>query len=378
MIDSRIGLRVKALREARKESQADLARALNFRDRQTVGHIEAGIRKLSAKELIALITHYAVPLEHFTNPFMLTGNERFSWRQRDVSKEDLVTFQARAGEWIGAYRELSRLAGDRLPSLMARLGLTYTSSFEEAEAAGEAVSAELALGDVPARHLASVMEERLGILVLMVDAIPGVSGAACTLPELNAALINRHEPAPRRNFDLAHELFHLLTWDTMPPQWMDGEPSANGASHSRKRVERVEQLANKFAAGLLMPGSALDKLGTPHGDLVAWIKAASVQLGVSSSALKWQLVNSKRGPSELAAVPDEAFRENRSRSLDVPPPRFSRRFIQQLATGIERGHISARKAASLTDVTLDELGKLCDVFDVKRPTTLAWDSVASA
>ncbi len=62
------------------------------------------------------------------------------------------------------------------------------------------------------------MERKLGIFVLMVDAIDGISGAACRLPELDVVLINRHEVAGRRNFDLAHELFHILTWDTMPPE----------------------------------------------------------------------------------------------------------------------------------------------------------------
>ena len=31
-------------------------------------------------------------------------------------------------------------------------------------------------------------------------------------------LVNRHEPRGRRSFDLAHELFHVLTWDAMPPE----------------------------------------------------------------------------------------------------------------------------------------------------------------
>lgn len=47
------------------------------------------------------------------------------------------------------------------------------------------------------------MERDLGILVLMVDAVPGVSGAACHLPELDAVLINRREVPGRRHYDLA-------------------------------------------------------------------------------------------------------------------------------------------------------------------------------
>ena len=83
--------------------------------------------------------------------------------------------------------------------------------------AGERFAADFDLGAVPSARLAEVMEDKLAILVLMVDAIKGVSGAACRLPDLDTVLINRNEVPGRRNFDLAHELFHILTWDTMPP-----------------------------------------------------------------------------------------------------------------------------------------------------------------
>lgn len=373
MLELKIGSRLKALREACGLSQEALSKEFGFKDRQTISHIESGKRRLSAEELVRALAFFGVPLERFTNPFLLNGTARFSWRQQNVSTADLEAFQQRAGEWIGAYSELNRQSGVPLRTLMPRLGLTYRSSFEDAQAAGEAVSAELELGDIPAAKLAQVMECRLGILVLMVDTIPGVSGAACTLPELNAVLINRHDPEPRRNFDLAHELFHLLTWDTMPPEWIDGEvrDGAGRGNQRQSRIERIEQLANKFASGLLMPSWSLDRLGAPKGNLIAWINAAATQLKVSSSALKWQLVNSGRGPRELAAVADDAFnRGERVRSPDLAPPPFSKRFIQTIATAIERGHVSSRRAAALTDLSTDELGELCDEFGVGRPAEL--------
>ena len=105
-------------------------------------------------------------------------------------------------------------------------------------AAGERFADELELGPVPAAGLASAMESQLGILVLMVDAQQGISGAACRLPELDAVLIARGEVAGRRHFDLAHELFHILTWDAMPPEHVEA------ASDRRRRPSRTvgEQL----------------------------------------------------------------------------------------------------------------------------------------
>ena len=45
-------------------------------------------------------------------------------------------------------------------------------------------------------------------------------------------LIARHEVAGRRHFDLAHELFHLLTWDAMPPEYLEEARETGGTASS--------------------------------------------------------------------------------------------------------------------------------------------------
>ena len=52
----------------------------------------------------------------------------------------------------------------------------------------------------------------------------------------------------RSHFDLAHELFHVLTWDAMPPERLEEARETGGS--------RVEQLANSLAASVLMPVDA--------------------------------------------------------------------------------------------------------------------------
>src|SRR5258708_25403030 len=130
------------------------------------------------------------------------------------------------------------------------------------------------------------MERKRGILVLMVDAFKGISGAACRLPELDAVLINRHEVVGRRNFDLAHELFHILTWDAMPPEHTEEARETGG--------NRVEQLANNFASAVLMPTPVLERFADrstlAQPDLPAKLNAAAEELRVTASALKWRLV----------------------------------------------------------------------------------------
>jgi XRE family transcriptional regulator, fatty acid utilization regulator len=277
MIETDIGARVKALREGASLGQDALAGILGLENRQSVSDIELGKRRLSADELVTIVDHFGVSFEQLTNPFLLTGKESFSWRQRDVPLADLDAFEARAGEWIGAYRELNRLNDVPLKKLLPRLGLTHRSSFEEAVEAGEAVAYELELGTRPALALAATLEKRLGILVLMVDAIDGVSGAACRLRVLNVILINRQERASRRNSDLAHELFHILTWDEMRPERVESDLEAweRPATRSQHRNLRIENLADNFASGLLMPSRELDRIGEPQGNPVDWLIAAA-------------------------------------------------------------------------------------------------------
>ena len=68
-------------------------------------------------------------------------------------------------------------------------------------------------------------------------------------------LINRNESEARRFFDLAHELFHALTWDAMKADHRE-----SNSVEARTKGKRIEQLANNFAAALLMPLASLANL----------------------------------------------------------------------------------------------------------------------
>ena len=356
------GARLRALRERRDLSQDEMARALGINHRQTIAQIEAGERKLSAADLVAAVRAFGVPLEYFTDPFMIVGEARFSWRRdENVELGNLDDFEAMAGAWLGAYRELSRQLGQDLPLVLPKLSLSLGSRFEDAELAAERLVAKYDLGPVPSRQLAEFIERDLSTLVLMIDAKPGISGAACLVGDLAAVLVNRRENPGRRNFDLAHELFHILTWDAMPPDHVEGyEPSG--------KRKRAEQMANAFASALLMPRSVLAGL---EGDATdpEWLNEAATRLGVSSVALKWRLVATGRlRKDDALAIGDDLLRNNGGRWNETAdaPPAFSRRFIAVIASAIDEGAISVRRASALLDMTIDELQELCDAHGVER------------
>jgi XRE family transcriptional regulator, fatty acid utilization regulator len=356
---------MKALREERKLSQDDVARLFGFKDRQTVSAIETGERRVTAEELITAVEKFGKSLDYFTNPFLLVGEGRFSWRQSGVGLPRLEAFERSAGRWIAAYRTLAPQVGRPAPLLRRTLGITPRDTYEEAASAGERFAHEFELGDVPASQLADKMERELGVLVLMVEAFKGVSGAACRLPALDTVLINRREPAGRRHFDLAHELFHILTWDTMPPEHVEDA--------TEQSKNRVEQLANSFASALLMPPSALDRFGPWQGDLVPRLNAAANELSVTATALKWRLVSSGRiDRASEKKVSDTALRNNgRPAGASEPlPPLFSRSFVEVIALAIEQGRVAARRGADLLDMTLEDLTELCTAHGVQAPFDL--------
>jgi len=369
MTTNLIGARIKALREERKLSQDDLARIFGFKDRQTVSAIENGERRLSAEELLIAVDKLGASLDYFTNPFLLAGEGKFSWRQSNVALQRLDGFERSAGRWIAAQKVLGPQVGKPAPNLRQALKLTSKSSFEDAMAAGERFTADFNLEPVPAAHLAEAMERELGILVLMVDAIDGVSGAACRLPELDAVLINRQEVPGRRNFDLAHELFHILTWDAMPPEHVE-------ESVEQSRI-RVEQLANNFASALLMPAAVLEQHGPWRGDIVERLNATANTLLVTATAMKWRLVAlGWLTPAAAKQIPDAALRNNGqplplfSKEREGLPPLFSKPFMEMIALAIKDGQLSARRAADLLDMSLDELAALCTTYGGEVPFDL--------
>lgn len=376
MANPLIGQRLKALREEKKLSQDDLARLFGFKDRQTVSAIETGERRLSADELLVAVRELGAPLDYFTDPFRLVGEGRFNWRQSSVPTQVLGAYERVAGQLIAAFRTLGAEVGEKPPLVRRALRLTKNSRFEDAAEAGERFAVEHNLGDVPAQRLAEVMERDLDILVLMVTPThSGVSGAACRLPDLDVVLINRDEVPGRRHFDLAHELFHILTWEAMPPVHVEDATETGGAN-------RVEQLANAFASALLMPERLIQAAAdwrTLRGDaLLAQLNATADRFEVTALALLWRLVSlGLLDRADARAVPTDAIRNNghptglfAESHASEKPPLFSKRFVEIVARAVEEGRVSIRKIAGLLGLSVDDLGDLFAAHGVTAPYEL--------
>lgn len=366
-----ISRRLKHAREKLGLTQAQLTEKLGFKDRQTLAAIEAGQRKLAAEELLRAMQVLGVDLDYLTDPLRLVGEGTFNWRaDRRVTPSLLDQFERTAGNWIATFRRLGEDQGIRATLLHKTLPLNVRNTFEDAMGAAEALGVEWRLGDRPAQELKRAVQRELGGLVLYVDAPKGISGAACQLPGLNTILINRNEPEGRRHYDLAHECFHLLTWEQMPPEHTE---AIEGNYRGKGTQKRVEQLADNFAASLLMPARSLKPLWDARGeDINDWMNRTASAFLVTAQALKWRLTNlGWLSKADHLDIQDSRLVANGRPEAEQQKPRlFNEDFVRRMHTALERGDISVRRAASVLEITIEDLADLFRDYGLPVPFDL--------
>lgn len=335
----RVGTRIRTAREIMGFTQEQLSAKMGFKDRQTITAIETGARKVSAEELTLFMTILNRDLDFFIDPFRLEGEGRFSFRAKGAGDGELEAFESTAGQWIAFWREQGKKQKLAISPLRHQLTMTATSTFEDAEYAGNALALNWNLGEVPALRLISTIEEKMGLLVLLVDMPKGISGVACQIPGADSILINRKDSEGRRNFDLAHELFHVLTWDALPPERVDrGSPSGS-------KAKRVEQLADNFASALLMPSHVLKSLWEARNatdlDVKAWSIAVAAKLHVSTWALGYRL-------KTLGLIKDEdILRRDEENNGEELLPLFSRNFMERASQALDQADVSVMRLVKL-------------------------------
>lgn len=348
-----VGRRVQVAREAGGLTQADLGGRMGFKDRQTLSAIETGIRAVSAAELLRFAEILTRPMEFFIDRLRLVGEGEFSWRTT-AEPSLLAAYEEKAGGWIAAFRVWSEDLDMPWSPALSTLSLPRRPTDAEVWQAAERLRSTWGCPqDAPAGEVLAKAAQELHTLVLHVEAPPSISGAACHLPDLNALLVNRADPPGRRAFDSAHELFHLLTWSSFPPDHIDSDRPAKPAAR------RVEAMANQFAAALLMPGSGMTQRWQSRGEasLRHWLAATATAIGVSAEALYWRLRNLGLLSDGDALEMAEGFPPAYGESTPVPAL-FSREFAERLQRALKTGEISLRRAADLLDCYLEDVDAL--------------------
>ena len=352
-LNQTLGLRVREARRRLGMSQQELSDLLHVDHAQIISQIENGERQVKAWELarISSVLHTSVSdllqEEALAEPVVL-------WRDKPENN-----YQKVETEFIHrsrSYDLVEKLSGVRPKSQLrptAMLGekLGYP---EAAELANE-VAHSMNLGRVPATSLTKVLEEDFGVKIFYREDLSG--SAASAVGDFGQSILMNSSEAPwRRNYNFAHELFHLVTWNAMPPQRLRQDQGLR---------DKFEKLANYFASCLLLPAEC--------------VLTAFQEFDVSTEALLWRLVNLRQIKADEVrkVLIDPAFRElDRSTMVDrwSRPKELSDRYVRLCFLSFQKGQLSRAKLAELIGLSLAELrGK---VKALEHPASEASLSVA--
>lgn len=350
--------RIIAAREAAGFSITEAAQKLGFKNYQTLSSIEKGSRKINANELIMMARLYGRSLDYFLvsdtapDPIPL-------WRK--TTKTDTSKVQRQFLTFLENYSNLEHLLGlkRRWNDVQRKYDRDDFSvkGFEQADKLGAEIHSFLDLGSRPSFNLLNVLENKLRFKVLHMPLDEGVSGASLVDNALGVGILININDAPwRRSFDLAHELFHVITWNVFSP-----EEIGDGTTKTRP-----EKFANIFASSLLLPENHLrDTLKETAADneirIIDIIELAK-EFGVSTEAVIWRLVNLKIVKKTLAlkVLATPSFRDlDRDMRQDLydkkKPAKFPSRFISLACRCLMEGKISRGLFAEYLEIDRTEI-----------------------
>jgi transcriptional regulator with XRE-family HTH domain len=350
--------RIMAARETAGFSITQAAQKLGFKNYQTLSAIEKGIRKINAHELIMMARLYGRSLDYFLESDA-TPDPSPLWRK--TKKPDTKKVQRQFLSFLENYSNLEHLLG--LKRRWKDVQKNYdrddfsVNGFEQADKLGAEIHSFLDLGSHPSLNLLNVLDNKLRFKILHMPLEDGVSGASVVDNALGVGiLINANDAPWRRHFDLAHELFHVITWNVFSP-----EEIGNGTT-----ITRPEQYANIFASSLLLPENhlreALKETATDNEIRIIDIIELAKEFGVSTEAVLWRLVNLKMINRLLA---EKVLDSPNFRDLDRDmrqklyekdgPSKFPSRFISLACRCLMEGRISRGVFAEYLEIDRSEI-----------------------
>jgi Zn-dependent peptidase ImmA (M78 family)/transcriptional regulator with XRE-family HTH domain len=363
MADIELARRLKGAREAAGLTVVEAASRLGFANYQTLSNIEKGEREVKASELARFAKNYFCSLSTLLLGETSTEPElQLLWRRAPVA-EKKVEVEAFIRRRFEQYRLLEQLLGIELSGSGMRFSIEPTDirTNSQIDALADRIGNALNLGSRPALSLGTVMEQVLQIKILYVDLAEFGSAAATVHSDYGAAIIVNSDEAPWRiNFTLAHELFHILTWNAFPPT----EIERNGTL-----FREMERKADRFASTLLLPGSEVRKelesrivnQKLEYADLIDVAR----EFGVSSQAMLYRMANMGfmqwETADETAKSEELTTLDRRKRKRGESTKPTSDRFIRLAVKCLRKGLISRGKFAEMLEIERPEIDRILEL-----------------
>lgn len=357
-----IASKLKKERENLGYTLKQISDEMGFLHYQTLRSIETGGREIKAWELAKLARIYNRKIDFFITEKAKVHEPRVLWRTPTRTKET-VKAEHRLLLYCQNYHRLLELTGEADKHLTAfSLEAPDKQGFKRRPYDYVVELAEefrrlLNMGGRPAYSLSDILEQVLGVMVFYLDLGEGGSGASTVGDFGKAILINSSDAPWRRNYDLAHELFHLITWDIFSDEEIYSE--------SKKGKSPVEQWADAFASVLLLPAEEVRKefLKRLEGQSIAYISLVEIarEFRVSIEALLWRLVNlnslKKKDVLHWLEKGEIMDIDKKVRITDwsEKKPYLSSRYIALAIKALQTGRMSKAKFAEYIDKPFSEV-----------------------
>ncbi len=382
MKDELIGTRLKVEREALNLTLQYVAGQIGFNNYQTLSSIESGERPARAWELMKLAQLYRRSMEFFLRPEEPEQQKQHVLWREPAQTEKTALVERKFLNLYENFSKLKELAGETESSnitfpIAADASNLRKEQFRYVEKLADEYRRLLDLGGRPACALSSALENQLGILVLYLDLEDGGSAAATSGPTGQAILINSSDIPWRRNYDLAHEFFHLATWTIF---------SETEIYDKQGNKSLPEQLADAFASALLLPSEKVreewESRVTDGKISYASLIEVAREFEVSTDALLWRLVNLKLLARKTVMdtlnqrVLKEMELERRIRGQASERPYLSARYITLAIKTFLMGKISKAKFAEYVGKSFSDVSSFLRGwgYDEDEDYTVAFDT----
>lgn len=346
--------RLKAARESLGLTLVDAAKKLGFQHYQTLKSIENSEREIKASELSRFSKVYFMSLSKLLGSEELQLHNAFLWRNPP---------QAGSKKQIEAeiyYRCEHYHLLERLLKLKTKKGTFIDVSLDDIGSNNDITNLSekfrdyLSLGSRPAFTLQKVLEQDFGVKVLFESMPVGSAVSTCNSEFGSVVVINSDETPWRRNYDLAHELFHLVTWKAVSLNDLEDPDYFNS----------IEKKAERFASILLLPGievkkEVMERIETQQQFTYSDLVDIAMEFGVSARALLYRMANLRLLDWEKAdkiAKDQELAEISRHKRQDENQERpKSERFIALAIRCLRKGLISRGKFAEMVHIDRSDI-----------------------
>ena len=354
MINKEIASHLKTARKSLGLTLVEAAKRLGFPSYQTLKSLEDGQREIRASELLKLSKVYFVSIGRLLGEKEIQLGNTFLWRkppQVKIKKQIEAEISYRC-EQYNLLEKLLNLKAKRIQ--LFNVTIDDISSNNDVDNLSERFCDSLSLGSRPAFTLQKVLEQNIGVKILF-ETIPEGSAISTFSNEFGAVIVINSDEAPwRRNYDLAHELFHLVTWKIVSEKDLKDQ----------NFFTDIEKKADRFASILLLPEKEVrkeiaDRIEIQKEFTYSDLVDIAREFGVSTKALlyrmanlrfiKWEDADKRAKDRELTEISKQKRRHEWGEK-----PR-SERFTSLAVRCLRKGLISRGKFAEMVGIDRSEI-----------------------